>query len=157
MKINNLILLIIILVSTSVFGQQGRQRGMEEEIKSKKIAFITEKLELTPAEAERFWPVYNILETERYEIHRKRRGYSKKYRSDGESISDSEFLKIADNIVALQMAEAKLAEQYNKKFQDILSPGKVVKLYLVEGWFRAHLMKEYSQRKHSGQGKGKGE
>jgi hypothetical protein len=145
-----------LFVAVSAFGQKGKQGDVERQIKSKKIAFITEKLELTPEEAERFWPLYNVLEDERSEIHKERRENNRKYRKERESMSDSEFLDFANKIVELQLAEGKLAEQYNKKFQKILPPEKVVRLYLVEGRFRAHLMKEYSERRRSGHGNGNG-
>ena len=41
----------------------GHQMGEnKEKLKAHKIAYITERLQLTPAEAEKFWPVYNELE-----------------------------------------------------------------------------------------------
>ena len=35
-----------------------------EKIQSLKIAFITQKLQLTPDEAQKFWPVYNQYDNE---------------------------------------------------------------------------------------------
>ena len=39
----------------------GAFHGNPDKIKAEKIAFITAELELTPAEAEKFWPVYNKM------------------------------------------------------------------------------------------------
>ena len=39
-------------------GKQDRFPS-KEELQSQKIAFFTQELELTPEEAQRFWPVYN--------------------------------------------------------------------------------------------------
>jgi len=38
------------------------QEGRAEQLKSLRIALITEALELTPEEAQTFWPVYNARE-----------------------------------------------------------------------------------------------
>ncbi|MCK7539265.1 MAG: hypothetical protein MZV63_54335 [Marinilabiliales bacterium] len=37
---------------------QGRCRA-DEKLTAYKIAFFTQRLDLTPAEAEKFWPLYN--------------------------------------------------------------------------------------------------
>jgi Spy/CpxP family protein refolding chaperone len=36
-----------------------------QNIQNAKIAFITEKISLTPEQSQKFWPLYNQLETER--------------------------------------------------------------------------------------------
>ena len=41
---------------------------MYERMKSAKIAFITDRLKLTPQEAEKFWPLYNEYEQQKNEI-----------------------------------------------------------------------------------------
>ena len=38
---------------------QGAMQGDGEKLTAYKIAFFTKNLDLTPAEAEKFWPVYN--------------------------------------------------------------------------------------------------
>ena len=48
-------LLFIGLISTA-FGQQ---RDPREQIEAAKIALITERLSLTPEQAQKFWPIYN--------------------------------------------------------------------------------------------------
>src|SRR6185503_11465850 len=40
----------------------------QEKIKAARIAFITERLGLTPEEAEKFWPVYREFSMKRQEI-----------------------------------------------------------------------------------------
>ena len=39
-----------------------------EKIKAEKISFFTSKLDLTPAEAQAFWPVYNEYEKKKFDI-----------------------------------------------------------------------------------------
>ena len=43
------------------------QRDWQDRMKAEKIAFLTDAMELTSAEAERFWPVYNKAEAEKRE------------------------------------------------------------------------------------------
>lgn len=61
-------LILILILSVSSFSIVNAQKdGREqktEKVQALKIAFITQKLELTSDEAQRFWPVYNRYETE---------------------------------------------------------------------------------------------
>jgi hypothetical protein len=40
-------------------GHRGNDPERREQIESMKIAFLTKRLDLTPEEAKKFWPVYN--------------------------------------------------------------------------------------------------
>ena len=40
---------------------------------AEKIAYFTSELDLTPEEAQLFWPVYNMLQDEREKYHRESR------------------------------------------------------------------------------------
>lgn len=52
----------LLLLPTLLWAQRRTDEATIEMIKTKKIAFITEKVGLTSQEAEKFWPVYNQLE-----------------------------------------------------------------------------------------------
>jgi hypothetical protein len=65
MKKLTIIFLSAVILSLPAIAQR-RMTGSEfEQFKSQKIAFITEKLNLTPKEAQAFWPVYNQYEIEK--------------------------------------------------------------------------------------------
>ena len=61
MNINKNILIVLFLLfsTTLMFGQR---RPDKEKIKSLKIAYITERLNLKSSEAQAFWPIYNAHE-----------------------------------------------------------------------------------------------
>ncbi len=52
-------LMVPLLAVTLSFGQN---RPDKDKIKSLKIAFITERLDLSTKEAQTFWPIYNEYE-----------------------------------------------------------------------------------------------
>ncbi len=69
MKKYLLILLFIISGSFSILkAQVPDEETRAEKIQSLKIAFITQKLQLTPDEAQKFWPVYNQYDKEVHSI-----------------------------------------------------------------------------------------
>jgi predicted O-linked N-acetylglucosamine transferase (SPINDLY family) len=50
--------------------QKQQFEQQREKIESQRIAFITQELDLTPAEAQAFWPVYNEYDKKRHELNK---------------------------------------------------------------------------------------
>ena len=48
---------VFLFCSLSIFAQ--KKRESREKIRTLKIAYVTEKLNLTENEAQKFWPIYN--------------------------------------------------------------------------------------------------
>ena len=48
------------LLSITNVDAQSKKEGWQDKVKSEKIGFITVELNLTPEEAQVFWPVYKI-------------------------------------------------------------------------------------------------
>jgi hypothetical protein len=136
-----LLTLIIFICSMQLFAQRQMDPKMIEVIKSKKVAFIAEQVGLTSQEGQKFWPVYNQLEKERYELMDHKRDLEEST-EDKTVKSEDYYRKLAIEIVAIHMKESKMMEEYNNKFLSILSAQKVVKLYGSERKFRSYLMHE---------------
>jgi hypothetical protein len=144
MKKNELLLIPLFLVITVIsYAQQGEGRIDFEKFKSQKIAFLTEKMNLTPQEAQNFWPVYNQFEKERMEIQHQRRDLEQKTRDENVKMTDQEIIKTTRDISATFKKEAEYAASYNEKFLKILPPQKVLQLYRAENQFRSHMFDQY--------------
>jgi len=137
--------IIVALLLFCLTGMAQRQFDPQtlELIKTKKIAFMTEQIGLTSQEAEKFWPVYNELEKERYMLMDKKRDLEHRSESPKAGMSEADYRKLACEIAATHAKEGKLIEEYNLKLLNILPAEKVVKLYRAEGKFRASLMHEF--------------
>lgn len=138
-------ILIIAMLLISLTGMAQRQFDPQtlELIKTKKIAFMTEQIGLTSQEAEKFWPVYNELEKERYMLMDKKRDLEHMSETPKPGMNEADYRKLAIEIAATHAKEGKLIEEYNLKLLNILPAEKVVKLYRAEGKFRASLMHEF--------------
>jgi len=138
-------ILIIVMLLISLTGMAQRQFDAQtlELIKTKKIAFMTEAVGLTSHEAEKFWPVYNELEKERYILMDKKRELEHMSETPKPGMNEAEYRKLAIEIAATHAKEGRLIEEYNLKLLNILPAEKVVKLYRAEGKFRASLMHEF--------------
>ena len=136
---------IVVMLFISITSMAQRQFDAQtlEQIKTKKIAFMTEAIGLTSQEAQKFWPVYNELEKERYQLMDKKRDLDQKSETLKPGMSDADYRRLATEMAATHAKEGKLIEEYNLKFLNILPAEKVVKLYRAEGKFRASLMHEF--------------
>jgi hypothetical protein len=113
-----------------------------EKIQAQKVAFITEKLKLTPREAQVFWPIYNEYQDKQNKIVAQRKSTREYYRENSDNLTDKEISDILDKYVALQQKELDLFKEYNEKFKTALPPNKVMKLYLADTEFKAWLINQ---------------
>ncbi len=140
---NSILLIVVLLFSFTGMAQRKFDPQTIELIKTKKIAFMTEAVGLTSQEAQKFWPVYNELEQERYRLMDKKRELEHKSENAKPGMSESDYRKLATEMAATAAREGKLIEEYNVKLLNILPAEKVVKLYRAEGKFRGYLMHEF--------------
>ena len=138
-----ILIMVLLFVSTAGFAQRQLDPQTIELIKTKKIAFITEQIGLTSQEAQKFWPIYNELEKERFALMDNKRNLEQGMEKQNPGMSESDYRKLAIEMASMHSREGKLIEAYNLKLLNILPAEKVVKLYLAEGKFRASLMKEF--------------
>jgi hypothetical protein len=142
MKRGIIVLLIMIGFTISEAGAQNQGR---EKLDAYRIAFFTKRLNLTPQEAEKFWPVYNEFQNKRNSIQMERVQLNRNVNQNELNMSEKEMTEAGDKLISLQMQEANLSMDYHKKFKEILSPVKVLRLYQAENQYRLQLLNELKQ------------
>ena len=140
---NTKMLIITMLCPLFILGQNHRMDKKREKIEVQKIAFITKQLDLTPEEAQKFWPVYNQFSDARKQLHEQH----KENRKDIDNLSDSEIEKLIDNHIILDQKELDLKKKYHAEFKKVLSNKKIAKLYHAEMMFKAELLKRLKGEK----------
>jgi hypothetical protein len=125
---------------------QDDENSKRAQLESQKVSFITRMLNLSVAEAQKFWPVYNEYQQKNQEIIKKRRELFAKLRINKNQLSDDELTKISDQYIQLQIDEAKLASEYHTKFKEVLSISKVVAYYRAEEQFKIWLLNEVRKK-----------
>ncbi|HAH22630.1 MAG TPA: hypothetical protein DCL77_02510 [Prolixibacteraceae bacterium] len=123
--------------------RRGDNPEMFEKIKAEKISFFTSKLDLTPSEAQAFWPVYNEFEKKRFDIKRQIHDFERMSDEQFAKLSDAETEKLTNDYIGSFDKEASLLKDYNKQFLKILPKKKVLLMYRTENEFRSHLIREY--------------
>lgn len=138
------LVVIILLPSASLIAQNPQNI---EKLNAYKIAFFTRKMNLTSAEAEKFWPVYNDFQNKRNSIQQVRMSLNRKINQNELNLSEKELIEAGDQLISFQVQEAALAQEYHRKFKEILSPIKVIRLYQAENQYRLMLLNELKDRK----------
>ena len=147
-------LIVAITSATSSYSQKGNKIDVDR-VKSHKIAFITDQLNLTAKEAEVFWPIYNAHEKlmsqyRRDEINAMKmvvknpeRPYLSKKNFD--NISEDEAKKIYRIVTDLRNKTHQEKQNYMSKLTTILSYKKILKLQASEREFRIELFRKLKQ------------
>jgi len=153
-SIKFLMLIVAITSATISYSQKGNKIDVDR-VKSHKIAFITDQLNLTANEAEVFWPIYNAHEKlmsqyRRDEINAMKmvvknpeRPYLSKKNFD--NISEDEAKKIYRIVTDLRNKTHQEKQNYMSKLTTILSYKKILKLQASEREFRKELFRKLKQ------------
>lgn len=138
------ILILLLLVTTAIQAQ----RHNNEQIEALKTAHITKELDLTPAEAEKFWPVYNKFDKEQDATRRaERKEISKLLRGNLEEMSDEQAKQLIDRMIDYKATQLEQYKQLISDLDGVIPPQKILKLRKAEDDFRRILMDKLRQRR----------
>jgi Skp family chaperone for outer membrane proteins len=138
------LILILLLVSTAVHAQ----RGNNERIKALRTAHITQALDLTSAEAEKFWPIYNKHNDQMEAIRRKeRKEIMSVIRGDMNSVSDEEANDLIDKMLAFKTSEIEHQKALVQELRGVIPPQKILRLRKAEEDFRRKLVETLRERR----------
>jgi hypothetical protein len=139
-------LLSIALVSKA---QQPHQNDgdRKEKAEAYKIAFITQKLELTPKEAEVFWPVYNEYDMKIKALRDKDRERVKSFKNQVTKPTDQESEKFMTDYFNFRQQELELTRKYVSEFKKVLPAYKVARLITLEQEFKHQLLNKLKEQK----------
>ncbi|WP_299782028.1 sensor of ECF-type sigma factor [uncultured Formosa sp.] len=134
------LILLIALCSVNIFAQT-----KDEKIKTLKIAFITEKLNLSKTEAQKFWPIYNAYEKQNNDL----RNEMKMQRKEDiklEDLSETEANDLLNDMLKSNDKRCHLYNQYVNDLKPIITAKKIIILRKAEDDFRRKLFEEYKKR-----------
>ena len=142
-----IITLLILLVTFNSFSQGFK--GKKDKVKALKIAYITEELNLTTEEAQRFWPIYNANEEKQFELrHKKMRSIINKFENGGlEKLSDKEATSLIDQVESIEDELHDYKKKYIRELKTVISAKKIIKLKKAEDEFNRKLMKQFRGKK----------
>ncbi len=149
MNINKNILIVLFLLfsTTLMFGQR---RPDKEKIKSLKIAYITERLNLKSSEAQAFWPIYNAHEELMESFRNQERSQIYGKLKDMELLSDKEIETLLRELITLENQKHAANQQFLKDIQKVISAKKTFLLLKTENGFKRRLLQQYRHKQGGG-------
>ncbi len=111
-----------------------------QKVEALKIAFLSQKLNLTPREAEKFWPLYNNYQQDMRQLAKERNQYETNNKTSGDpgQSLNEEF--------TFRQRALQIQQKYKDQFLGVLPPRKVLNLYKSEGDFNKRLIRELKNR-----------
>lgn len=136
--------LSILIFSFLLFnGQLLFAQSEKDKVEALRIAFISKRVELTTAEAEKFWPVYNEYNDKLKAIKRNLR---QSYRKKAETLNDKEAEELYYLDLQSKQAETDVHKVYSEKIKTIIGVKKVVKLRVAEEEFKREIINSIKEK-----------
>ncbi len=118
---------------------------VQEKIKNLRIAYISDKLGLTPDQAEKFWPVYREFSDQRRGIRQEMIEARKQIKTDNpDPAKQEELVKLG---LTLKQRELDLEKTYSERLLRVISAQQILNLRKAEGDFQRIVLEQVQQRR----------
>ena len=114
-------------------GDNKKDGNWREKVRAEQVGFITAELNLTEAEAQAFWPVYNDVQAQRREAFKAQHDALKAMQNGAEG---KEAEKLLDDYLAAKKKCESIEADAVLRYKKVLPVQKVAKLLMAEEKFR---------------------
>ncbi len=142
---------IVVLLMVATFGGSLMAQGREashQKIESARIALITQRLDLSPEQAEKFWPIY-------HEYNKKRKALKVAFREKKRTLERAD-ASAKENEALIEFGfetkqkQLDLEKEYSGRLQKVVSTKQLLALRTAEKDFRTLLLERVSKRRSQG-------
>ena len=137
---------LMIMLFLATLGMNAQDRKFEE-IKAHKTAFITDRVNLTSTQAEKFWPIYNKHEQEVMALRKTQLEGFKSLRN--KNVDDLSEAKAKAMLLKHGQVKAQLTKkmvQLISLLEGVITPQQTIKLLMAEEGFKKRLLKRFRGR-----------
>lgn len=140
-KFKTIMLIVFLLPSLGLLGQnEDRADRMKEKMKAQRVAFITSELELTEAESQKFWPIFNSYRSEIDELKAQNVKPSK-------NMTDKEAEDMMYSLLENRSKEIEIQKKYIQKLKAAIPPRKIAILFRIEKEFKEKIISNMKERR----------
>jgi hypothetical protein len=128
------------LVGGAAVAQDKPADNMEvlrEKLRADKKVVVAEVLQLTEGEAKAFWPVYNAYQSDMVTHYDRLLKLIDTYAKSYDTMTDETATSLLKQYLGLERDHVAILTAYLPRFQKVLPPKKVARLYQVENKARA--------------------
>jgi predicted transcriptional regulator len=141
-----IITILLLLLSVYTFAQDKEKRV--ERIKALRVAFISDRLDLSPEEAQNFWPIFNQFDERQFELHKQKRHLMHKLRPENASgLSDKETAILMEQDDKLETDIQDNRRKLAKDLQGVIPNQKILMLRQLEAEFKEKLLEQMKNHK----------
>lgn len=148
MKSKNVYVLLLLLVTATVFAQQDVKPSMDE-LHNKKWAFIVEKVQLTPTEAARVKPLFLEYEKSIWKIIEDSKPFYRSFHERKENRTEADYAEMNERFINSELLKAQLLKTYHIKLKKLLSAESIFRYFNAERSFRKDLIENWHSRHKS--------
>jgi len=139
--------IIVLLTVPAIWAQpdgiqQDRKRWFRE-MTQYKHEFLAKELSLTKEQEEKFFPMYDKMESETRELNRQARSMEKTVQDKGDKATDLEYEKAAEALQELKGKEGAVETRYFNDFKTVLTKKQLFQLKQAERKFTHMIMNHH--------------
>ena len=138
----NTITILMILLVIKAFPQS---QEVLDKIESAKIALITQRLDLSPEQAEKFWPIYREYSERQREIHQDFQQLKRNYQPN--TATEEESKALIDRGLEIKEQMISLDKQYSERLLSVINNRQLLRLREAENDFRQELMRRLREQR----------
>ncbi len=136
--------IVMLLLFQNVDAQRNRQ-AVREKVESQKVAFITQKLNLTTEEAQSFWPIYNELKNEMSALRETRKDSLK-------DMSEADAKLRIQSMFDMEEKNLDIKRKYADKMEAVIGARRTFRFLRLDREFRERMIREVKERKRTRRG-----
>lgn len=143
-------LFLVFTAMLQLHAQQTREfRGNlsdadRQKLESAKIAFITNRLDLTTEQAKGFWPIYNEYEKKKFDTRTRlmREGYRMSNRGQDE-LNEAQYEELLGMHITSRQEDLKNELAYIEELKEVINNRQILRLLTIdESFLRNYLMRQ---------------
>ena len=136
---------IILIMMVAWLGAFAQNKEAIKQIDIARIALITERLNLTPEQAEKFWPLYR-------EYNQQRRLLREEFRNarqsvDKENLTEEQSKELMKKALEMKQRELNLENEYAQKMTQHISAQQMLQLRAAEHDFQQMVLKRIQNQR----------
>ncbi|MEQ8425858.1 MAG: hypothetical protein RIA63_14165 [Cyclobacteriaceae bacterium] len=144
-QIGKILMVIVMLGPITLWAQDDGKQDPKARIEAARIALISERLGLTPEQAERFWPIYREFTQKRGELVSEFRNAQREV--DPENVDPEKQKELVELGLKVKQRQLDLEKDYSRRMMDVISAQQILNLRNAEKEFQRMILNQIQQRR----------
>ncbi|WP_027002108.1 hypothetical protein [Hugenholtzia roseola] len=123
------------------FAPQGE---IDERIRALQVGMLTQEMELTAAQAEKFFPLHQTYQKEKMELKKSIKGLHKQVMRETDEAKADELMQ---KTFLLKEKELELEKKYYQQFKKVITVRQIAKMHRAERKLKRLLLERMSEHK----------